>query len=691
MDEPKSLDSLFKEKIFRIPDYQRGYAWGKDQLKDFWEDLINLSGDRSHYTGVLTLKEVSLEEISDNEYWLIEDYSYKMFHIVDGQQRLTTFVVFLQAFIEFVKGLKENAGKSDKEIYITDTLTLEAVISRYLYETKPSGDQYRTYKFGYMVDNPSYEYLRYRIFRESGPPSIKETFYTLNLRNAKQYFYEQLRELHLEAGLNGAREIYKKLTKRFLFNEYVIKDEFDVFVAFETMNNRGKQLSDLEKLKNRLIYLTTLYTDEELDAVERRSLREAINDAWKEVYYQLGRNDKHPLNDDDFLKAHWIMYFQYSRQKSKEYIKFLLDELFSPHKVHKKMEHEVVLDLPQEQRSDFEGEDDDDREEKMIETRALLQPIEIKEYVETLKAAAVHWFNSHYPYLATGLSEEERHGLDRLNRIGMIYFRPLVVSVLKKEEDREERIDLLTRIERFIFIVFRLGHTRRNYRDTEFYKTAREFNQDELTLEEIRGKLHISESSFYFHRDGTLNSKYFYDFLYEKFNGGEGYYEWGGLRYFLYEYELYLRSKSVGEEVGWGDLPGIFKDQGSIEHVLPQVPRHDSWRRSFETVKQRDYPRYSDSLGNLLLLSQSVNSVLRNDSFTAKKLMRTPSGETVGYSTDSYSAREVSKYEDWGPGEIRERGFRLLRFMEKRWGFEFENDRAREDLLFLSERRGGDS
>ena len=44
MEEPKSLDSLFKEKIFRIPDYQRGYAWQREQLKDFWEDLINLSG-----------------------------------------------------------------------------------------------------------------------------------------------------------------------------------------------------------------------------------------------------------------------------------------------------------------------------------------------------------------------------------------------------------------------------------------------------------------------------------------------------------------------------------------------------------------------------------------------------------------------------------------------------------------------
>ena len=34
-----------------------------------------------------------------------------------------------------------------------------------------------------------------------------------------------------------------------------IDDDFDVFVAFETMNNRGKKLSNLEILKNRLMKL----------------------------------------------------------------------------------------------------------------------------------------------------------------------------------------------------------------------------------------------------------------------------------------------------------------------------------------------------------------------------------------------------------------------------------------------------
>ena len=70
MDEPKSLDSLFKQKMFRIPDYQRGFAWQQEHFKDFWEDLVNLPAGRFHYTGVITLRQVPTKEIheSDKEY-----------------------------------------------------------------------------------------------------------------------------------------------------------------------------------------------------------------------------------------------------------------------------------------------------------------------------------------------------------------------------------------------------------------------------------------------------------------------------------------------------------------------------------------------------------------------------------------------------------------------------------------------
>ena len=233
MEEPKALDSLFTNKIFRIPDYQRGYAWQPIQLKDFWEDLVNLSDGRSHYANVLTLKEVAQGELlnSDNVDWLTDDHSYTLYQIVDGQQRLTTFVIFIQALINVFKNINGNQGKSDTEIFITDYLNIRDITDKYIYKTKPS-ELFRSYKFGYEVDNPSHNYLRFKIFNENGAPEIRETFYTLNLNNANIYFYNQLHNLYEEEGITGLQKIYKKITKRFLFNEYIIKDEFDVFVAF---------------------------------------------------------------------------------------------------------------------------------------------------------------------------------------------------------------------------------------------------------------------------------------------------------------------------------------------------------------------------------------------------------------------------------------------------------------------------
>lgn len=50
----QSISKIFTEKLFRIPDYQRGYAWTEKQLKDFWNDIIQLEESKNHYVGVLT-------------------------------------------------------------------------------------------------------------------------------------------------------------------------------------------------------------------------------------------------------------------------------------------------------------------------------------------------------------------------------------------------------------------------------------------------------------------------------------------------------------------------------------------------------------------------------------------------------------------------------------------------------------
>lgn len=691
MDEPKPLDSLFKEKLFRIPDYQRGYAWGLQQLEDFWEDLINLPEERSHYTGVLTLKEIPAAQVATDspEFWLVEDHSYRLYHIVDGQQRLTTFILFLQALIESLRELPGNKDLTDDAIHLTDTLTIAEVQNRFLFKLKPPGLAFHSYKFGYTADNPSYDYMRHRILGEPDGGTVVETFYTLNLGNGKHYFKEQLRGWHAKYGFAGLQLLYRTLTKRFLFNEYIIKDEFDVFVAFETMNNRGKSLSDLELLKNRLIYITTLYTDAEMDAAERRELRDLINNAWKEVYFQLGRNKSRPLNDDDFLRAHWMMYFKFSRQTGKDYIRFLLDEQFTPQRVHRKVVQAVTLEEAEEQTSESDLDVDLDGAPDEVQASGPvlvpeLRPHEIRDYVKSLQASSVHWFNTFYPELASDLTPEETQWILRLNRLGMAYFRPLLMAILKKFKDPAERVDVFKAIERFIFVLFRLTQARSNYRSSEFSNAVRAIDRGEMDLATLKQRLH-NQMGFTFTDNGEFNIDDFRLLMQKKFDGGHGYYGWSGLRYFLYEYELSLLSGSRQKKVDWTDLLKSPKEHISVEHVYPQTETEE-WSLAFTGVGKKHRETYRNSLGNLLLLSSSINSSLQNDAFAEKKKPKIGTDGTKlrnGYADGSHSEIEVSSCDDWGPNEIRERGNRLLKFLEKRWQIRFPDDEARESLLFV--------
>lgn len=78
-----NLTELFSTRFFRIPDYQRGYAWEDKQLGELWDDLDEIptvNGElKKHYTGTIFLEETKPTEI---ESWLS---NVKYFNVVDGQ------------------------------------------------------------------------------------------------------------------------------------------------------------------------------------------------------------------------------------------------------------------------------------------------------------------------------------------------------------------------------------------------------------------------------------------------------------------------------------------------------------------------------------------------------------------------------------------------------------------------------
>ena len=696
MQELESLKSIFKDRVFKIPDYQRGYAWLPKQLKDFWEDIVNLPKTKFHYTGLLSLKQVDNKIWSNwnDEKWLIEDRGFKPFHIVDGQQRLTTFVIFIQAITELVKGLPENIEKREDEIYL-GSFSLKNIREEYLMIERPPQFIIKTYKFGYEVDNPSFKFLRHQIFNEPDSGSLQETFYTLNLENSKNFFVENLQSFYDIGGIIEIETLFKKVTQNLMFNVYEISDDFDVYVAFETMNNRGKKLSNLELLKNRLIYLTTLYDEHEIKPDERNALREKVNDAWKEIYYQLGRNKQNPLNDDDFLVAHWIMYFPYTREKGDDYIKFLLEKKFTPQNIYAKTEVKISTIQTFEEIKEVEEEVDEVDEngtDENVVLRSKLSPKEIENYVNSLKSVAVHWYNTHNPVNNPDLSGDESLWIDRLNRIGMVYFRPLVTATfISHGVSHKDRIILLQAIERFIFIAFRLGRAFSSYRNSEFYRAARQLRNKELTINNILSNLSERMSWSFFTPENSneifFDYGHFQKFIQKKFQNGGGFYYWNELRYFLYEYEMEKVRQRGSQKIDWKLFVKNEKDKVSIEHIFPQTPENKCWKSAFKGIKKDEIKYLNGSIGNLLPLSRSINSSLQNDCFEDKKNPKyNERKEKIrqGYYDGSHSEIEVSKYEDWTPNSILERGLNILSFMEERWDIKFENDEAKKALLFLS-------
>lgn len=667
-NELQSLDQLFQNKLFRIPDYQRGYAWQRSQLVDFWEDLLNLQEDHYHYTGMLSLKTLKRNAIENwgTDLWML-DKGFKPCHIVDGQQRITTFVILLNEIICFVRSIDENTNKSDDEIVIGYS-TLKEVIAKYIFQIRPPQNLIKTFLFGYEADNPSSEYLKYKIFNEPFSGTVNETYYTKNLKFAKEFFKENLNALYQSDGFDAINFLFLKLTQKLMFNIHEIEDDYDVFVAFETMNNRGKKLTNLELLKNRLIYLTTLYSDATIDEYEKTALRNDINETWKEVYYQLGRNENIPLSDDEFLRAHWIIYFSYSRRKGDDYIKFLLNK-FSAKNIFEK---QIILsnsDDELNENTDNNNGDEDYISEEEFEnepetvTVSKLSPNEIKDYINSLKDMAKYWYDTFFPRASQNLTREEQEWIDKLNRIGIGHFRPLVAVIISlRDEDAEKKIRAFKAIERFIFICFRIGYYNATFRSSEYYRMTRSLYFNEIALDDfIEDIENITNANIEYAIPNFVTK------IEKLFADGDGYYSWNSIKYFLYEYEYSLAKLNNIDKVSWEMFTKSEKDKVSIEHIFPQTPTKYYWRNTYRQFSDDEKRNLAGALGNLLPLSQSINSSLQNDSFEDKKSPK--EGKRRGYKNGSHSEIEVSKYDDWTALDIYNRSKQLLEFMETRWQF----------------------
>ncbi|ASU32114.1 GmrSD restriction endonuclease domain-containing protein [Mucilaginibacter xinganensis] len=616
----ETIKEIFNHKLFRIPDYQRGYSWEKNHLDDFWQDISNLQKDRIHYTGMISVEEVDKSEYFswEEDKWLIEGKGDKPYFIVDGQQRITTIIILIWVISDKITDLEQISYNSKKDI-----------INKYIY-TENLPEHKKSYIFGYHKDNPSYEFLKREIFEQIDGVTnseLEQTVYTNNLLYAKKYFIEKVAKLNIK----DLGDLFDKITKQLKFDFKVLEKELDIFIVFETMNNRGKPLSNLEKLKNRLIYLSTLLKDDNPDL--RIQLRNNINEHWKTIYKYLGLNKEKKLDDDLFLQSHWIMFKRYERREPEFYATDIFERYYTSQNV-------------------ISGEEN---------------YYTISNYIESLALSVKQWFvmnnPSHRHAQDLAASDNVIFWLKKLNRLGFKSFAPLIMGALVIEEDKQKIVQLLKATESYVFLIFDVSFRRSNTGTYHFSAKASELYNKEKDIIEL-----IHDIKYWIYGDDDYNGYFdinsFYSYLKDLFvrEGSNGFYDWKYLRYFLFEYELYLND-NISSGRDWNELK-------FVEYIYPNNPVKACWKSTFKRFSANERKRLSGSLGNFTLLPHAV--LEEDNCFEDKKL----------YFLNSKNSLEIANLESWGPDDILSRGVKMLGFMEKRWNISIPED-FKQELLFL--------
>ncbi|WP_120886162.1 DUF262 domain-containing protein [Helicobacter pylori] len=569
------LDGVIEKGVFEIPSYQRGYAWHKEQLKDFWNDLEHVSklGDKFHYMHSLTLRE------SENE------FESSAFEIIDGQQRLATSLILL--------GLLAKITQNKDPKY--SLINLEPVLS------------YKYYGLS--------EAFRAIIGEEKDLKAFQTSFYAKNLIDAYAFFKEKISD----TPVGTLEKMFDTLTKKMLFSVVELNDNrIDPFSSFETINNRGKDLSTLELLKNRLHFVAHKICDEE----DLENLQNEINKTYTIVYYDL-----RSFEDDDlerFLK-HFVAYYYGENSKFKER---LLNTAFDTHKKYDDLydEYEKINDL-------------------------LLY----------LSYSSKVWYFLHTlddEVLRIEITPKMRGLLDKMRRLNALSdnaFLPLLLSLLtiqlairsgsERHYTTKELEDLLEYLERFGFLIY--GVAGKNMAKNEWiglaFQAFRAYRsgEDRITIEDFPT---LEKNFFNRHKNSAL--ELLEENIHSKKNI-EKWYKWGkALNYLLYEYELYHNPETT---------LNFDSSLESIEHILPQNPDQGYSAKEKNWAKN---PNIVHALGNLLLISKNANSSLSNKPFEEKR---------KAYLKGSYSEKEVAKNASFGITEIQERSEKLLDFLIARY------------------------
>ncbi|MGF1276654.1 DUF262 domain-containing protein [Acetobacter pasteurianus] len=219
----ETLQDMLSENYFVIPNYQRAYAWGENQLNTFIDDLKSYRSFSTHekpyFLGTFLLS-------IDPSHHSLSNYC-----VVDGQQRLTTSILYASCVVRI---LKQND---------IDTIHLHNLFI---------GD--RSCRKLKAIDQDNAFFDQYVL--EGNLSCVAETPSQNRLLQAVKIIDNRLSEMSVS---DLVRDIETLQHAKIL--TYTVSSESEATQIFEFQNDRGKKLTDLEVIKSFLMHSVYIYCE----------------------------------------------------------------------------------------------------------------------------------------------------------------------------------------------------------------------------------------------------------------------------------------------------------------------------------------------------------------------------------------------------------------------------------------------
>ena len=219
--EARLLEFLKKSPQFVIPIYQRTYSWTKKECGQLWDDIVHTGEDdaiAAHFVGSIVYIEQGLYQVSSQSPLLV----------IDGQQRLTTVMIILEALARHLGDKEPVEGFSARKL-------------RNYYLLNPLEEGERGFK---LILTQTDKQSLIALMRQMTPPEES----SVRIMDNFDFFEKQIK------GLGGdISGLCKGLAKLVIVDISLSRDQDNPQLIFESMNSTGRELSQADLIRNYIL------------------------------------------------------------------------------------------------------------------------------------------------------------------------------------------------------------------------------------------------------------------------------------------------------------------------------------------------------------------------------------------------------------------------------------------------------